>query len=66
MGRVEGALVLCAPDSVIYDAKRAKVIPYGTTWRRDTFACTSKKTGLRCTNGSKHGWFLSRETSYKF
>jgi len=54
----------CHGDTVI--RKGAKVIAYGTTWRRGGFECWSRTTGLRCRNGSGHGWFLSRERSYRF
>ena len=56
--------VLCISDT-IYDPK-ARVLAYGTTWRGGAFTCTSKTTGLRCTNRSGHGFFLSREHSYRF
>jgi hypothetical protein len=56
--------VLCISDT-IYDAK-ARVFPYGTTWRGGAFSCSSKTTGLRCTNRSGHGFFLSRERSFAF
>jgi hypothetical protein len=56
--------VLCISDT-IYDAK-ARVFPYGTTWRGGAFSCSSKTTGLRCTNRSGHGFFVSRERSFAF
>jgi hypothetical protein len=54
----------CVSDSV-YDPK-AKKLKYGKTWRRGGFTCKSRKTGLRCKNSSRHGFFLSREHSYLF
>jgi hypothetical protein len=56
--------ILCISDT-IHDAK-AKVLTYGTTWRGGAFTCSSKTTGLRCTNRSGHGFVLSRERSYTF
>ena len=37
-----------------------------TTWRRGGFVCASTKAGLRCRNRSGHGFFLSRQHSYRF
>jgi hypothetical protein len=56
--------ILCISDT-IHDFK-ARVLGYGTTWRGGAFTCTSKTTGLRCSNRSGHGFFLSRERSYSF
>jgi hypothetical protein len=51
---------------VLYDIGRDKptfiVLAYGRTWRYRGFACTSRITGLTCTNGHGHGLFLSRES----
>ncbi len=58
------ATVTCHGDTVII--KGSKVIPYGKTWRLGGFVCWSRATGLRCRNGSHHGWFLSRRHSYRF
>ena len=58
------ARVLCISDT-IYDPK-AKVLAYGMTWHRGGFTCTSKTTGLRCTNPRGYGFFLSKEHSYAF
>ena len=54
----------CHGDTVII--KGSKVIAYGRTWRRGGFECSSRTTGLTCKNASHHGWFLSREHSYRF
>lgn len=58
MRRTGRAYVLCISDT-IYDPK-AKVLQYGTTWRGGSFTCSSSAKGLRCTNQSAHGFFLSR------
>jgi hypothetical protein len=54
----------CAGDTA--RDPRAPVLPYGRTWRRGPFTCASQRTGLRCTNRTRHGFFLSRERSYTF
>jgi hypothetical protein len=33
--------------------------PYGTSWSKGPFTCSSAKTGLRCNNGA-HGFSMSR------
>jgi hypothetical protein len=58
------AMYPCSSDTV-YN-KHAYKLNYGKTWRRGGFTCKSKKTGLRCTNKSRHGFFLSRQHSYRF
>jgi hypothetical protein len=51
---------------VLYDIGRDTptfvVLAYGRTWRSHGFTCTSRLTGLTCTNGHGHGLFLSRES----
>ena len=64
IARTGRARITCVSDSV-YVAS-ARVLRYGTTWRRDGFACLSRRTGLRCRNASGHGFFLSRQRSYAF
>jgi hypothetical protein len=64
MNRTGRARVLCISDTVY--SPKARVLQYGTTYHRDAFTCTSKTTGLRCTNASGHGFFESREHSYSF
>ena len=44
------------------DTPRFIVLAYGRTWRSHGFTCTSRVTGLTCTNGHGHGLFLSRES----
>jgi hypothetical protein len=55
---------VCAGDSVY--SPTARVIRYGTTWRGGPFACKSRRLGLRCRNRVGHGFFLSRQHSYRF
>jgi hypothetical protein len=51
---------------VLYDIGRDRpafvVLAYGRTWHSHGFTCTSRVTGLTCTNGHGHGLFLSRES----
>jgi hypothetical protein len=58
------ARTVCAGDTAV--DRRARALRYGTKWSRGGFTCTSQKAGLRCTNRSKHGFFLSRARSYRF
>ena len=58
------ATTVCAGDTAV--DRRAKVLRYGTTWSRGGFVCTSRKAGLRCTNRAHHGFFLSKQHSYRF
>jgi hypothetical protein len=53
------ASALCVSDAV-YD-KHAKVLPYGKTRKFGSFTCTSKTSGLRCSNRSGHGFVLNRD-----
>ena len=64
LGRSGGARVGCVSDSV-FDP-RARVLAYGTSWRRGGITCVSKRTGLLCFNARNHGFFLSRARSYRF
>jgi len=56
--------VLCAGDTVVN--RNAPVLDYGETKRIGGFRCKSKMTGLRCSNKSDHGWFLSRDRIKRF
>ena len=51
---------------ILYDIGRDTpsftVLGYGKTWRFRAFTCTSRITGLTCTNRYGHGLFLSRES----
>jgi hypothetical protein len=48
----------CAGDTV-YDT-RAPILAYGRNWSFGGLFCSSKTTGLRCSNRDRHGFFLSR------
>ena len=64
LGRTGRAILVCHGDTAI--DPHAKVLAYGQTWRRNGITCRSKTTGLRCTNTSGHGFFMSRAHSYRF
>jgi hypothetical protein len=47
----------------MYDARDTPTfvtLAYGKTWRHRGFTCTSRFTGLTCTNAAGHGLFISR------
>jgi hypothetical protein len=58
------ARTVCAGDTVL--SPRARVVRYGTTWRGGLFTCKSRTSGLTCKNRSGHGFFLSRQHSFRF
>jgi hypothetical protein len=64
LGATGRAGVTCHGDTAI--DPRARVLRYGSTWRRGAFTCKSSVTGLRCRNRSSHGFFMSRQHSYRF
>jgi hypothetical protein len=57
---------LSCSGGVLYDIGRDTptyhVLAYGSTWRYRGFTCTSRLTGLTCTNTGGHGLFLSRQS----
>ena len=64
VGATGRAHKVCAGDTVL--SANARVVRYGTTWRGGPFTCKSSTSGLRCKNRSGHGFFLSRQHSYRF
>jgi hypothetical protein len=64
LGRTGRAGVVCAGDTVL--DPDARVLPYGSTWRRSGIVCTSRATGLTCKNASGRGFFLSRQRWRRF
>ena len=51
----------CAGDTVLSDD--APVLDYGDKITKNRFTCTSKTSGMRCSNrNSGHGFFISRES----
>ena len=60
-----GRVVLtCHGDTAILP--KGRILRYGTLWRGSGFVCRSRTTGLRCKNRAGHGFFLSRQYSYRF
>jgi hypothetical protein len=64
MGLRGRSSTVCAGDTVF--SPGARVVKYGSAFRRGAFRCNSQRAGLRCTNASGHGFFLSRQHSYRF
>jgi len=64
VGPTGRAQKVCAGDTVL--SPGARIIRYGTAWRSGPFTCKSGTSGLRCKNRSGHGFFLSRQRSYRF
>jgi uncharacterized protein DUF6636 len=52
----------CTSDTVLEPLGSEPVLAYGATWHWGAFACTSRITGLTCSNRSRHGFFLSRQS----
>lgn len=66
LGDAKRANVVCA-GGIMYDARDTPsyvTLAYGRRWRYRSFTCTSRVTGLTCTNTRGHGLFLSR-ASYR-
>ena len=54
--------VLCT-GGIMYDARDTPTfvtLAYGKRWRYRGFTCTSRVTGVTCTNAHGHGLFISR------
>ncbi len=58
MGLTGAAQRACHGDTIV--AGTNPVLGYGKTWRKGGFTCTSKTTGLTCTNRDKKGWEISQ------
>ena len=54
----------CHGDTAILPS--ARVLRYGSRWTHAGFTCWSRARGLRCRNRARHGFFLSRQHSYRF
>jgi len=55
---------LCVGDTAL-DA-RSPVLAYGRTKRYGPYTCTSRTSGLTCTNRGRHGWTLSKQRQRLF
>lgn len=54
--------VVCAGDTALGGS--ARELPYGSSTRFASFTCSSRQSGITCTNGRGHGFFISR-ASYR-
>lgn len=65
LGKKSKGSVECS-GGTLYDPTtqhpRYITLPYGKTWRRGVFTCTSRATGVTCRNPAGHGLFVSRES----
>lgn len=52
-----GAQIICAGDTIFNDEHR--VLPYGQTLRGNGWQCTSKTTGMTCSNSRGQGFEIS-------
>jgi hypothetical protein len=64
LSRTGRAAIGCVSDSVF--SPTARVLSYGTTWRKGGITCRSRATGLRCMNAIGHGFVMSRARSSRF
>ena len=64
LGRTGRSHHVCSGDTAI--DVRALPLVYGTDWRRGGLTCASRVAGLRCTNSTGRGFFLSRGHSFRF
>ena len=64
LGVAGRATVTCHGDTAILPS--ARVFRYGKRRSFHGIVCRSRRVGLRCRNRSGHGFFLSRQHSYRF
>jgi hypothetical protein len=49
-----------------YYEPTGRVLRFGQTWKLAGYwRCTSRRSGLTCTNQAGHGWWLGRFSGYK-
>ena len=56
--------ITCSGGVLVMGPVHYVTLAYGRTWRHGPYTCTSRVTGLTCTNRAGHGLFLSR-ASYR-
>jgi Family of unknown function (DUF6636) len=56
--------VTCSGGALVLGSVRYLTLSYGRTWHYGAYTCSSRLTGLTCTNRAGHGLFLSR-ASYR-
>lgn len=64
LNRTGAARIGCVSDSVF--SPSARVLRYGTRWSGGGITCVSRTSGLRCKNAGGHGFFMSRQRSFRF
>ena len=52
--------ITCSGGALVMGKVSYTTLAYGKTWRHGSFVCTSRVTGLTCTNRAGHGLFISR------
>ena len=55
------AAITCSGGILYTGTPRFVNLPYGTSWKRGPFTCTSRVTGVTCTSSTGHGLFVSRQ-----
>jgi hypothetical protein len=53
----------CAGDTALGEGP---ILAYGASLKIYGFSCLSQRSGLRCTNRARHGFFLSRQRWRRF
>lgn len=53
--------LLFCPAGASGDDPAYTTVPYGKSWQRGPFTCTSRVTGVTCRSRTGHGLFLSRQ-----
>jgi len=62
LGPNRKGMVSCS-GGILYTGRPSYVnLPYGKTWRRGVFTCTSRFAGVTCRNRTGHGLFISRQS----
>ena len=56
----KAAIGACAGDTLM--SPDARVLKYGSTWKRGPFTCTSATSGVRCKNRSGVGFLISKRS----
>jgi hypothetical protein len=65
------AVIRSFGNSAIFYQRRGlpagRVLPYGRTWARSTFRCTSRRDGMRCwSTYTGHGFHISRGSARRW
>ncbi len=54
--------VLCSGGILYTGTPKYVTVPYGQSWRRGSFTCLSRASGVTCRTAGGHGLFAARET----